>query len=485
MPEGFSLPDHVYIGLTFKVDPIGDGYNFILHNQSYWFDDLGEGVNTVRRNVTVPLYWLSKDVNEEGVNNDVTDFHTPLTQDWAGNTIFLLLNKDLDIAELLADPENPLIPEEAINLFDNDLGYYCRFSFLPEKDQPKINGQKWIVKAPTTANPDTTELWWGKKGGVEGVYTDQDVVVKLDIKKGDIRYVWEEDSLYVSKYLLNLWKPYAEPYDEILYCKVRITAYQTLADNYDPENPDTWNEPRDYECDIELCHEDLNVRFLRPLNFNFESTGYLVDGQPGGSYIPLGGLFEAYDWNKDEFETGFKIFDKYTTKSVVDPEKDSTYFDTCYYTDRGVDIHQKEGAIVEWYGYYGLSSMSVDIDNIRTDQHGEGRRDLVKIVIGTDPVTNEPIYDDQSANPSARFWIAEVSDKQTQIDPDSIDLSDVNNLSKYVFVYANDNGVTKDFHFYIPVKVVYAWGVYEAVLEVPVRGTKYHPTEDDNIIEEE
>ena len=473
MPDGFTLPDIVYIGLTFKVDPIGFDTNFILHNPSYWFDDLDEGINTVRRNVNVPLHWLTADISEEGVNDDVTDLHTLLTQDWAANSIFLI-NKEINTAEILADPGNPLIPEDAIDLFNNDEGYYCRFSFVPGRDQPTINGQKWEVKPGVG---DTTTLWWGKNGGEAGKYTEKDVVVKLNTVNGDLRYVWQQDSLYVSKYLLNLWEPYAEPYDQILYCKVRVSAYQS--------GPEDW---LGRTCDIEVCHEDFNVRFLRPMNFNLQGDGYLVDGQPGGSYIPLGGMFEAFDWNRDEFETGFRIFDKYITKSQdpATPDKDSTYFDTCYYTDRGVDIHQKDGAIVEWYGYYGFSSMAIDIDGIRTDQHGEGRRDLVKILtdpVQFNPVTGEPVYDPGSANPTARFWVADAADKRTPVNPESVDISKVGNLSKYIFVYANDNGVTKDFHFYIPVKVVYAWGVYEAVLEVPVRGTKYHPTPDDNILD--
>ena len=405
--------EYYLFGVTIKVNDHADA-SFILHNSNYWWPELndvyGDKNQTVRRNVLVPNVWLSE--NAPADNDSVQIYEKYLTDDWVGNIIQI---KSGSKTYTPRDKDHNLIATYKDNVF-------YKFQFSVKSEQPFIDGKQWVVGE----NRDT-------------LYYNGDPVVALNDTSGLVTYIWKEDSLYISKVLLNKWAPYSEKIEEILYCNVDLIAYSYEEAEVEGEE----------DCYIELGKEMIHVRFLRPLTIKYGGDGKLRDAVPTGDAIYLGELFTARDWNRQIDPEGFLIFDKY-----YDEEKDSTWFETCYYPDR----YNKETAKVEWYGYYGFSSLSIDMDKIESNQNGSWA--LIKNV-----------------NPAAKFWLAPADDHmdQTTYGSGSVDISDLSDLSNIVFVYFNNIGVVENFALRIPVSITYAWGVYTDMVEVPVEGTKYHP----------
>ena len=114
----------------------------------------------------------------------------------------------------------------------------------------------------------------------------------------------------------------------------------------------------------------------------------------------------------------------------------------CYYPEGGNDI--------EWYGYYGIKSISIDIDNILIDQ-----------VYST--VNFKQSY------PSARIWLARKSDRLTELNPWDIDISTADKLGDYILVFYNSMGGLSGTILKVPVTVEYAWGPVSFYVDVAIR----------------
>ena len=419
--------EHLFFGVTIKVNDHPDA-SFVQHNPKYWWDELtseygDKQPETVRRNVFVPNVWLSS--NAEDDNDKVEIYKKYLTEDWIENVIKIKVDGKTYIPR---DKDH-----ELIDTYEDNIFYKFQFTKPDPNDahsQPYIKGRQW------TTNETLDTLYWQHPDSV-----NRTPVVALNDTSGLVTYLWDEDSTYVSKYLLNLWAPYSENLNEILYGNVDLIAYSYVEE----ESDEPRNEPE--YCYIELGREQIHVRFLRPITVEYESKGVLRDAYPTGDAIYLGELFRAHDWNHVEYPDGYLIFD-WNSKLGK--------FETCYFPEQ----HNKATAKVEWYGYYGFSSLSIDMDKILTDQTGTW--EFIKTV-----------------NPAARFWLAPANNhKDYTTYSNSVDISDLDNLSDIVFVYYNNEGVVDNFHLKIPISITYKWGIYTDYVTVPVKGTNYYKVEE-------
>ena len=178
------------------------------------------------------------------------------------------------------------------------------------------------------------------------------------------------------------------------------------------------------------------MRFLRPVEFAKGAAGELVDGVPTGDRLEIGKIFSATDWQ------GFKIF--WYDETAGEYKKG-------YYPE-GLDETTTPKADIDWYGYYGFSKLIIDVDKVETDQNGSFK--LLKEV-----------------NSEAKCWVCDKAAPMTPVSPAEVDLTDINNLQKYMFTYFNNMGVVEDFHLRIPYTIQYAWGDYNDYVDVLVRKT--------------
>ena len=419
-------PKHYMLGFTIYLGA-DQSVKFVEHNPKYWFDDINAGeFNTVRRNVPVPDFWINPNDGDPSNNSDVTDYVKLLTDDWNGNVVKL----------------QPAVA-----------GVELEWSFVPKANQPSIknpegtNSNTWNVKNYKIADNKVSALFYPTH--------PNDTVVTLNPATGEIRYCHPLQSgiadspTYISKLLLNMFAPDDKNVSKMLYCKVRLTAYSVDA---------TTN------CRIELGHEDINVRFLRPLTVKIADGASLRDAIPQGDDFPLGKLISARDWNASIFADGFPIFEYDAVNDV---------FKSCYYP---VGATQANYA-VEWYGYYGFKNLTVDVDNVYTDQMLTEEQIAAIDASNLDFASVKAQYPKFGLltviNDQARVWVADAAARMTPIPATTaLQITDVADLGKYIFVYANNLGVVHDFHLWVPITIEYAWGLYTDYVKVPVHKTE-------------
>jgi len=181
------------------------------------------------------------------------------------------------------------------------------------------------------------------------------------------------------------------------------------------------------KCNIEANTYSFDVHFVKPIYVVNGDDANLKDAVPGGDVIKLGKLFKAKDWQ------GFDIF----TLDDNGNAKVGTY-------------KTAANSTINWFTYYGFSSIKVDIENILTNQTGETK--LLSVV-----------------NPAAKVTVQ----RGNYVDEDntvSIN-NNIYNLNNYVINYQNNNAVAKEFTLTIPVEITYAWGVAKVNVNVTVNGT--------------
>lgn len=233
--------------------------------------------------------------------------------------------------------------------------------------------------------------------------------------EGVVTLVWKESPYYDSMILLNKWSSFATSSSEMFYCNVDLVAY------------------REAPVYAELCRERIHVRFLRPVNIDFITTSSF---QEGNSYIRLGSLFTAHDWNGSDNPSGFLLFDW---------NAGTNGYESCYYPNAS-------SKSVYWYYYYGISMIGFDIDGILSDQTGSWRR-LSEV------------------NPNVRFSIEHVNDPALSFDASGgLAVYDPVQLSDFALVYKNPGSSVGGYNLKIPMAVTYAWGVISGELTVPVEG---------------
>ena len=114
------------------------------------------------------------------------------------------------------------------------------------------------------------------------------------------------------------------------------------------------------DCEIELAPAyNFNARFLRPLDIESNDKAKFLDAEANGSSVLLGNLFKANDWRD---------------KPVI------------VYNDKDKVYEAAKENNVNLYEYYGISAITLDIDNATCDVNviGEQKpinKDVIKLTI--------------------------------------------------------------------------------------------------------
>lgn len=242
-------------------------------------------------------------------------------------------------------------------------------------------------------------------------YNGTEIIRLNDQESGLVRYLCND----ASKELIN-WASNPsdqDPSSRILYCNVDLVAYYTDA------------SCNDY---MELGRQTIHVRFLRPVTFCVDNSYYFMDCVPGdGSALEVGKPFSAEDWQ------GYKLF-WYTNGSYV----------------------QGMYSGVSYFGYYGVSKLSIDLDHVATDQaQSDGSFTLLSYV-----------------NANAKLGIMAVDNSERAYSGVfDIYLYSLSNLKNYLFIYQNNMGANDDYRLRIPVSLEYAWGTIDAYVYMDVHHT--------------
>lgn len=184
-------------------------------------------------------------------------------------------------------------------------------------------------------------------------------------------------------------------------------------------------------CDLRV--EQVHVRILRPMNLKVNlGDSHLSDGAPGGSRLSFDGIFLATDWQNNQIFT----FNQ-TTQS----------YSKVYYPE-GSDATNCQ---IDFYDYFGISQMSIDMDNVETDMAGSYQR------LST-------------VNPSAIFGLINPDDPLNICTSGQqvINMSSPSYLDGWQFFYANNMASSSGYHVKVKVSLTYAWGQMDTYVIIPV-----------------
>jgi len=383
-----------------------------------WFDDINnEPKNTTRINVLVP----------NKTEDDVTVFYRDLNHFFIGYKPSMVLTDDSD-------------PVYA-NYFDKkaDKKIYDpaelegEFSFYFADEQPAINGVQLYTNYWSTS--DTLYVAQYEKKNGKDVMVEQTVKVDgKDVKvpalidsntiaffQKDttvIQYYYKEGEA-MSKTLLNLWSYTETDQAKMLYANILVkTTYG--------------------ECEIPAGDAGFYVRFVRPLDVNFQSADVAEESAVAGFNVLVAQFVkDITDWNK---------------QNVIVPEKDSKGKATGFYVAnviKGVDM----------YKYYGFKKLILDLENAERDHWQIGDDDAKK-----------NLYE---VTPEAQLALGTVNDKGifTESGTNELDITDLTKLKTAAINYKNDRAVVETFNLYIPVAIEYAWGTINETLVIRVKKT--------------
>ena len=104
------------------------------------------------------------------------------------------------------------------------------------------------------------------------------------------------------------------------------------------------------------------------------------------------------------------------------------------------------------YEYYGISAITLDIDNATCDVN----------VIGEQKPINKDVI---------KLTILDKVGGTAISNPIDIKTTNISKLNSVVLNYKNNMGNTKDFTIMVPVKVTYTWGTVSAKVAIAVDGT--------------
>ena len=448
---GFDGPNdrYVYVGITVHVGDFAVLTGIDKKINDYWYDDvndgIGEGINgegdeagvkmTVRKNVRVPDDWL-----RDGIKNDVTIYDSNLDKDWY-----------LVEADGYAHPVFTTDPE----LDADKLHYDYIFSDLNEEIDV-------FGSSDLDANGKPEHLKWVVANNGKELRYSGNLVATLrngiDDKGKPCTYLRYENT-EMAKILLNKFSSKETELDKILYCKVSVKVY------FEEDNTTR-------ECVDDLGEYVYNVRFLRPVDFETASPRDLVDGMPTGSWISIGNLFSATDWQ------GFKIFGPSTSEDPADA--DYGHYVPCYFYDA---FGTKR---VEWYGYYGFQKFAIDVESAMTNLGIDDESDAPE-----DPEALKEFISKfellRTVSQEYKLHVAKADDVDTPItDPvriDEIDDTDpdhpfIKSLDEYVLYYWNRGQNVQQHYLLIPVTITYAWGdCTESVLVKVKRTSDFDPND--------
>ena len=201
------------------------------------------------------------------------------------------------------------------------------------------------------------------------------------------------------------------------------------------------------ECNIPAGKENFHVRFIRPLDINFQGQGINEESAVDGANVEIAKFINGItDWNHQR---------------VIVPEKDSTGAETGYYTANVIKT-------VDMYAYYQFDSLIINI--------GLAERDNWNV---KDTAEYKAIKD---VTPAVKLQLGTLDEDEvfTAMTPDTdedgnefyaVDIADFDSIKDLVINYRNDEAYVEAFNIRIPIKIGYAWGYYVAYFEINILDT--------------
>ncbi|MBO4923499.1 MAG: hypothetical protein J5382_05160 [Bacteroidales bacterium] len=380
-----------------------------------WYDDIdGEAKNTTRINVLVP----------NKTDDDVTDFYRDLNRFFIGYKPSMVLTADSDpVYANYFDKKADKTKYDPAELEGN-------FTFYFADEQPAINGVQLYTNYWSTS--DTLYVAQYEKKNGKDVMVEQTVKVDgKDVKvpaiidtnviaffdTTAIKYYYK-DGEAMSKTLLNLWSYTQTDQAKMLYANILVkTTYG--------------------ECEIPAGDNGFHVRFVRPLDVNFDHARVAEESAVAGFNVLLAQcLNNITDWNK---------------QAVIKITKDKN--------GKVTKVEPNVIAGVDMYKYYQFKKIILDLDN--------AERDNFKI----DAPTEKGLLKDVTPDAHLALGTVDKDGVFTDGGTNEIDIQDISKLLNAAINYRNDRAVVETFNLYIPIAIEYAWGTINEVLVIEVKPT--------------
>lgn len=420
----------VYFAVTAEVAAAAKfdfGANKIANE---WHTDIdGEELNTARVNVPVP----TADKTDPVKGGDVTKFQRDLNHYYIGYKPLVKLASDADpiYAEYF---DGKATPTEDIET--NSTYYFA-------SEQPVINGKQFFTNY--WADSDTLYV---ASYDAKGKLVEQEV--EIDGKKvkvpaalhenviayltpdeetgaTDIVYIWEEGDT-VAKEFLNLWSYKETDQAKMLYGNIIVkTTYG--------------------ECEIPAGDENFHVRFIRPLDIQFDAQDIAEESAVDGANVEIAKFIsDITDWNNQK---------------VIVPEKDDKGKETGYYIANVIKT-------VDMYKYYQFKTLRVNLG--KAVRNNWNTADLAEWGIITE------------VTPAVKLALGTVDEDgvftalEAQTDEDGntyyeLDIEDFENIKGAVINYRNDEAYVRTFTIKVPVEIGYAWGTYADNFTINIKET--------------
>lgn len=400
-----------------------------------WYDDIkGEFMNTARINVPVPV----ADKNDPVKGGDVTKFQRDLNHFFVGYKPAVELAEDADpvykeVADSLLETTSTYTfsaAQDKIEDWDGtqfELFTNATFDSLFVKAKFDADG-KVVVDAAAKADTTTLIAYLmtvaDSSATAEAAADTTAAPADSSILNNVIVYKWAEGNT-LAKYFLNLWGLKDMDKDEtMLHANVDVTTTYG------------W-------CKIPAGKENFHVRFIRPLDINFQGQGINEESAVDGANVEIAKFINGItDWNKQ------KVI-------VPDPDAPGYYMANVIKT-------------VDMYKYYQFDSLYINI--------GLAERDNWNV---KDTAEYKAIKD---VTPAVKLQLGTVDSlgvftaMAPQTDEDgneyyAINIEDFDSLKDLVINYRNDEAYIEAFNIRIPIKIGYAWGYYVAYFELNILDT--------------
>lgn len=395
----------LYVGLktTIAAAPTAI-YSKQIPTSWYNIENGQAGTNTIRINDAVPGNKAGKGTTYFAGNIDDT---------WEGNGVKISSQtSDYKFISVLPTDLTDTNKDDVVDEDDLPLGtFLTEYSYLFSVEQPVI--EKDNVKYYLSTSTDRKVLYVSKnadkvtgKVQIASLYGDHNAV---------IQYV-DPTNLFKNSLeleFINLFAHSETAQANKTYAKLEVVS------NYG-------------SCDRVLNPFPFNARFLRPVDVVDGSTPNFKDAEANGSSVPVGEFFGLIDWrDKPLFSaTGTGSARKYVAT-----------------IDNGYN---------NLYEYYGVASISLDLDKVQTNQMGandwklmsEVNKNLQLVLKGADG--KEVQKDDNGV------YTLSIAVSTTTTNSTTEKVIDV--LKNATITYYNNGTTTAQFNLKIPVTITYAWG---------------------------
>lgn len=375
-----------------------------------WYDDVTDATakNTVRMNVLVP----TADQTDPVIGGDVTNYSRSLNHYFVGyEQPQFVLSKEYDdkwtkeLYDLYTEVKDSLYTNAEYKFADK------QSTFVDAADAKytiwKLDDTTLVASAGAKANKKAYDT-------LAVLTADTLAYATTDLAKQLLNayslYVRNEDGSYDYTQVLTI------PQTSILYANVDFVATYGY-------------------CKKPAGQETFHVRFVRPLDVNFEGQDVSEESAVDGFNVELAKFISGItDWNKQKV---LKQTDTGLVENVI--------------------------KTVNMYKYYQFDSLYVDMANAARDNWNMAKPEEKGLI---SKVTPEAQIALGSVDEDEVFTAAESEDGVY-----ALDIEDFATIAEYVINYRNDRAVVDAFNIYIPVKLTYSWGVLEDTLVIRVKPT--------------